>query len=52
MAYDDGDIELLNYLLNMKIDISTTHDGTTLIHRICTDKNAKLLKKVINLYNV
>ena len=51
IAYEEGDTQLVNYLLNLKIDISHIYDGTTFLHEICANKNIRLLKKVIKQYD-
>lgn len=52
LAYEIEDTQLVNYLVNLGLDISALYDGTTFIHTICNDKNSKLLRKVIQKYDV
>ena len=45
LAYKMKDIQLMNYLLNLKLDLSASCDKTTFINTICNDKNSKTSKK-------
>lgn len=52
MAYQIKDMQLVNYLVNQELDISTLYDETTFIHTICRDKNSKLLRKIVQKYDI
>ena len=47
LAYEIKDMQLVNYLVNQKLDLSASYDETTFIHTICNDKNSKLLRKIV-----
>ena len=52
LAYKMKDIQLMNYLLNLKLDLSASCDKTTFINTICNDKNSKTSKRIIQKYNI
>ena len=52
LAYKMKDMQLVNYLLNLKLDLSASYDETTFIHTICNDKNLKLLRKIVQKYDI
>lgn len=52
LAYKMKNMQLVNYLLNLKLDLSASYDETTFIHTICNDKNSKLLRKIVQKYDI
>ena len=50
LAYENNNKQLVNFLVNMKVNISGSYNGGTFIGMICKDKNISLLKKVIKQY--
>ncbi|MEM6339379.1 MAG: ankyrin repeat domain-containing protein, partial [Pseudomonadota bacterium] len=52
LAYKMKNTQLVNYLVNQKIDLSVSYDETTFIHTICNDKNSKLLRKIAQKYDI
>lgn len=52
LAYEIKDMQLVNYLVNQELDLSASYDETTFIHTICNDKNSKLLRKIVQKYDI
>lgn len=49
IAYENGDIQLTNYLLNQKIGLSSVFMGTTILHEFCTNNNAEFVRKILSI---
>jgi ankyrin repeat protein len=49
IAYENGDVQLTNYLLNQKIGLSSVFMGTTILHEFCLHNNIKLVRKILSI---
>jgi ankyrin repeat protein len=48
IAYEDGDMQLVNYLINHALCINTIYQNTTILHEFCKHNENKLIKKLLN----